>query len=65
MPVQSIFDGTWGGSETPPEFMTFMLCWEFKMSPARLRREFSMYEQRYFWDFLNEWNQAKKDRGGG
>ncbi len=55
-------DGTWGGAAPPQETIVFTLCREFKTSPERLREEWSPYEQRFFWDYLQEvWNQEKAE----
>lgn len=48
-------EGTWGSSGVPQEFLVFMLCREFKCTPRQLREDFSLYEQRYFVDFLQEY----------
>ncbi|HEY6021603.1 MAG TPA: hypothetical protein VIY48_17570 [Candidatus Paceibacterota bacterium] len=45
----------------PLEMMVFTLCREMKCSPRVLREEYSPYEIRFFWDFLQEVWQHEKD----
>jgi len=67
LPVESIIDGTWGGSKPPPkEFFDFTLMKNMRWSWEDLSNTPS-YVQRYCWDIIqrqleHEHDEADKQR---
>lgn len=55
-----MFEGTWTGA-VPKEIQDVILCYEFHTSPKRIREEWSAYQIRVAWDYLQLKWEAEKD----
>lgn len=58
--IQSVYNGTWGGSAVPQEIVDFEMCQETHMSWSELQ-EMPLYVRRVWWDCIMAKREAQQE----